>query len=384
MRLQLSMSAITVDGDLVHYEVLGRGGRPVILLHGWIGSWRYWIPTMRLLQLKFRVYALDLFGYGDSSKNTAKYNMASQMRLLDQFMKQLGMPKAAILAHGYGAQVALNFAAQYPERVARLMLISAPIFDPGDLAVRVPPEPAKPAETQDDTTTAEKTIASAASRSPYPANDPGDDEADKTLPSSLRETIRNPNAIDRAALRRAAAYLAEQRRIEENKPSVRAAAPVEPDILPATAPVNGEKDAHNPLESILANDMEGLLGRCFRKSETEYDKLYQDIAKCDNRVLRYLSRDFSAGRTLDAIRLLPMPTVVVHGADDPLIPLPDEAIWDYVTQSKEDQLVPIPLVGVRHFPMLEHETFQRLVGMFLETADISKIELKERWRRRSR
>lgn len=376
------MSAITVDGDLVHYEVLGRGGRPVILLHGWVGSWRYWIPTMRLLQLKFRVYALDLFGYGDSSKNTAKYSMASQMRLLDQFMKQLGMPKAAILAHGYGAQVALNFAAQYPERVARLMLVSAPLFDPGDLAVRVPPKPAKTARPQAAPTVAEKTIASTRSRNRAPID--GGDEADKTLPSSLRETIRNPNAIDRAALRRAAAYLAEQRRIEENRPSVRAATSVEPEPTPATAPVNGEKDAHNPLASILADSMEGLLGRCFKRSEAEYDKLYQDIAKCDNRVLQYVARDFSAGRTLDAVRLLPMPTVVVHGADDPLIPLPDEAIWDYVTESKEDRLLPIPLAGVRHFPMLEHETFQRLVGMFLETADISKIELKERWRRRSR
>lgn len=39
------MSAISVAGDLVHYEVLGRG-RQVVLIHGWVGSWRYWIPTM--------------------------------------------------------------------------------------------------------------------------------------------------------------------------------------------------------------------------------------------------------------------------------------------------------------------------------------------------
>jgi len=54
------MSAINVGGELVHYEVLGRG-RTVILLHGWLGSWRYWIPLMRQLQLRYRVYAVDLF-----------------------------------------------------------------------------------------------------------------------------------------------------------------------------------------------------------------------------------------------------------------------------------------------------------------------------------
>ena len=40
------MSAITIGGDLIHYEVLGRG-RPVLLVHGWIGSWRYWVPAMQ-------------------------------------------------------------------------------------------------------------------------------------------------------------------------------------------------------------------------------------------------------------------------------------------------------------------------------------------------
>ena len=72
------MSAITVGEDLVHYEVLGRG-RPVILLHGWIGSWRYWIPLMRQLQMKYLVYAIDLFVFVDSSKNLARYPVLQQI-----------------------------------------------------------------------------------------------------------------------------------------------------------------------------------------------------------------------------------------------------------------------------------------------------------------
>ncbi|MCA9915900.1 MAG: alpha/beta hydrolase, partial [Anaerolineae bacterium] len=62
------MSAITINGDLVHYEKLGRG-RPVILLHSWIGSWRYWVPLMQKLHLRYSVYSIDLVGYGDSVKN---------------------------------------------------------------------------------------------------------------------------------------------------------------------------------------------------------------------------------------------------------------------------------------------------------------------------
>jgi len=132
------MSAITVDGDLVHYEVLGRG-RAVVLIHGWIGSWRYWIPLMQQLHLKYRVYALDLFGYGDSAKNAQKYTIDQQVNLLVEFMDQLGLKKAAMIGHGLGAQVLTEFAQRNYDMIARMLISNAPLFDPGDLGTRVPP-----------------------------------------------------------------------------------------------------------------------------------------------------------------------------------------------------------------------------------------------------
>jgi hypothetical protein len=66
------------------------------------------------------------------------------------------------------------------------------------------------------------------------------------------------------------------------------------------------------------------------------------------------------------------------------MPTPDEDVWNYVTKDRENLVLPIPLPGVRHFPMLEDERFFRIVNDFLELPDISKIEVKERWRRRTR
>ncbi|HET9433568.1 MAG TPA: alpha/beta fold hydrolase, partial [Chitinophagaceae bacterium] len=59
------MSALIIDGDVVHYEAFGRG-KPVLFIHGWLGSWRYWVPTMQAISDKYRAYALDLWGFGDS------------------------------------------------------------------------------------------------------------------------------------------------------------------------------------------------------------------------------------------------------------------------------------------------------------------------------
>ena len=369
------MSAITVGGDLVHYEVLGRGGRPVILAHGWLGSWRYWIPTMRMLQLKFRVYAVDLFGFGDSSKNPARYNIDHQVMLLDELMKQLGLPKVAMIGHGLGAQVMTEFASRNPERVARMLIVSAPLFDIPGLKDREPAQlrrvmltgkSAQPLKSGSDEPLAD---ISTLNKDEVPNN--ADSVADPTVLSASNATIRNPRMIDREKLREAALArgAAIMRGDDELQPST--------DVTPVGK-------GKNQLSEALSDDMESLLARCFKRSEPEFEKLQPDVQRSDDDVLRYSTHGFDAGSLLDKLRLLDIPTVVVHGNDDPVIKLPGDDVWDYITLNKDDKLLPVPLPSVRHFPMLEADTFTRLVTQFLEMPDISKIELKERWRRRSR
>ena len=53
------MSAIVIKEGLVHYEVIGRG-RPLVFIHGWLGSWRYWVSAMEELSTRYRAYPLDL------------------------------------------------------------------------------------------------------------------------------------------------------------------------------------------------------------------------------------------------------------------------------------------------------------------------------------
>src|SRR5262245_21060440 len=126
------MSAITIENDLVHCEVLGRG-RPVIFVHGWLGSWRYWVPAMQQLSLKYRTYALDLWGFGDSSKEMGRYGFSEQVKLLYDFMEKLGIAKAALVGHSLGAAICLHFASLHPDRAPRLMLVSTPLYDVGGL-----------------------------------------------------------------------------------------------------------------------------------------------------------------------------------------------------------------------------------------------------------
>ena len=120
------MSALIVEEEVVHYEVLGRG-RPLIFVHGWLGSWRYWIPTMQALSAEFRTYALDLWGFGDSSKRRERYSLDGQAELLRGFMEQLGIVKAAFVGHGLGAAAVVRFAHAHPDLADRAMAVSMPL-----------------------------------------------------------------------------------------------------------------------------------------------------------------------------------------------------------------------------------------------------------------
>jgi pimeloyl-ACP methyl ester carboxylesterase len=120
------MSAIILDGGIVHYEVIGRG-RPIIFLHGWVGSWRYWVPAMQTASTSFRAYAMDLWGFGDTARETARYALEQQIVLLDRFMNELGMGKVALVGHGMGAMVGLLFAMRSPASVDRVMAVDMPL-----------------------------------------------------------------------------------------------------------------------------------------------------------------------------------------------------------------------------------------------------------------
>ena len=120
------MSAIILKDEIVHYEVLGRG-RPLVFLHGWVGSWRYWIPSMQTASVSFRAYAIDLWGFGDTAKNPSRYLLSEQLSLLDSFMEEMGIGKIALIGHGLGAIVALMYAERHPRFVDRVMAIATPL-----------------------------------------------------------------------------------------------------------------------------------------------------------------------------------------------------------------------------------------------------------------
>jgi len=113
-----------LDGLAMHYLVEGNGPA-VLLVHGLGGfaeSWRHNVPS---LARRATVYAIDLPGFGLSSKPRRAYPLSFFVRATRAFTEVLGIERMAIVGHSLGGAVAAAYAIAYPAQVERLALIAA-------------------------------------------------------------------------------------------------------------------------------------------------------------------------------------------------------------------------------------------------------------------
>lgn len=118
----------TVGGYRVAYREAGEGP-PVLLIHGLAASSVYWKETMEALARSHHVYALDLVGFGDSDQPRVDYSIEGHVEQIAGFMMAQNIQQADLVGHSLGGTVAALFAAEYPWKVRRLVLM-----DPGGLA----------------------------------------------------------------------------------------------------------------------------------------------------------------------------------------------------------------------------------------------------------
>src|SRR4051812_3167285 len=95
----------------------------VVMVHGLIVSSRYMIPTAKRLAAFCRVYVPDLPGYGHSDEPPCFLDVPGLADALARWMDAVGLPRAVLLGNSFGCQIVVDFAARYPERVDRAILV---------------------------------------------------------------------------------------------------------------------------------------------------------------------------------------------------------------------------------------------------------------------
>jgi pimeloyl-ACP methyl ester carboxylesterase len=119
-----AMDTLDVAGTRVWYGRSGTG-HPIVLLHGWGAS----SATMALvhddLARQYDVTAIDLPGHGRSELPPQAWGTADYTACLLDVMRRLGIEHPHLIGHSFGGRIALDLAARYPERVAKLVLVSS-------------------------------------------------------------------------------------------------------------------------------------------------------------------------------------------------------------------------------------------------------------------
>ena len=130
---------IQTDGATIHVRVGGQGPA-VVLLHGFGDTGDMWAPTAAELARDHRVVVPDLRGMGLSSHPAGGYDKKTQAADIRSVLTQLGIDRAAVVGHDIGATVAYAYAARYPDKTDRLVVMDAPVpgIPPWDEIVRSP------------------------------------------------------------------------------------------------------------------------------------------------------------------------------------------------------------------------------------------------------
>ncbi len=117
---------IATNGTTLHVRV-GGSGPAVLLLHGYGESGDMWVALAAELARDHTVVVPDLRGMGRSARATTGFDKKNQAVDMAGVLDALGVANADVVAHDIGNMVAFRIAAQYPQRVRRLVLIDAPV-----------------------------------------------------------------------------------------------------------------------------------------------------------------------------------------------------------------------------------------------------------------
>ncbi len=114
---------IEIGGRRIRYLKRGEGGEPVLLLHGFGGDLGNWLFNHDALAEGRVVYAIDLPGHGESSKDVGAGTLDELAAVVAAFLETLGVESAHLVGHSLGGAVALAMASSTPKRVRSLSLI---------------------------------------------------------------------------------------------------------------------------------------------------------------------------------------------------------------------------------------------------------------------
>jgi pimeloyl-ACP methyl ester carboxylesterase len=119
------MSEVSINGLHTRYYTAGQGKKHVLFLHGWASSGRMWLRAMWALRRKYRLWAIDLPGCGDSASPELEWHtLENYTEHVAAFCRMMDIQPYAVIGHSMGGRITFDLARRYPDLSQRLVAVS--------------------------------------------------------------------------------------------------------------------------------------------------------------------------------------------------------------------------------------------------------------------
>lgn len=115
---------ITLNNKKINYDIEG-DGKPIILLHGWLASLETMKPLQKHLSKYFKVYNVDIIGFGKSDLPSNPLNTDDFGDFLNDFIKELKIENPILIGHSHGGRTIINYAGRNLGKINKIVLIDS-------------------------------------------------------------------------------------------------------------------------------------------------------------------------------------------------------------------------------------------------------------------
>ena len=113
-----------IEGLGINYIIEGEG-QPIIVLHGWGACINTVMPIVNILKDRFKVYAIDLPGFGISEEPIEAIDSFQYAEIIKQFIEDEKLSKVSLIGHSFGGKLSIILGSKHPELVDKIVLIDS-------------------------------------------------------------------------------------------------------------------------------------------------------------------------------------------------------------------------------------------------------------------
>lgn len=113
-----------IEGIDINYIIEGKG-KNVLVLHGWGANIDTILPIVNILKEDFKVFAMDLPGFGKSQIPKEVFDSKDYARIVKGFIGKMKIDKVTLIGHSFGGKISILLGAYYPELIEKIVLIDS-------------------------------------------------------------------------------------------------------------------------------------------------------------------------------------------------------------------------------------------------------------------